>query len=309
MPVHSPLNGAAGADKARVYLVDASIYVFRSWFTYPDDLTDRDGRLANAVFGYADFLTRLLGEVRPQHIACAFDESLAHSFRNEIYPPYKANREPAPDELKHQFDWCRRLTDSLGVAQFASHSYEADDIIGTLAARMRRQGHPVTVVSSDKDLTQLLDHPRDRWWDYARNIRLDHDGVRQRYGVLPHQIADLLALAGDSVDNIPGIPGIGHKTAARLLQVFDSVDGIYARLEDVGQCGLRGAARIQRLLEEFEQHARTALRLTRVHRAVPLQGDLTLRWRGATTHAVGELAEQFGFSDFRQRRWLSLQAV
>ncbi len=291
--------------KDRVYLVDASIYIFRAWFSYQDDVTDSSGHLVNAVFGYADFLTSLLRQLKPRYIACAFDGSLATSFRNEIYPAYKANREPAPAELKYQFDLCRRLTRALGIAEYSSDRFEADDILGTMASMMRAEQHPVTVITADKDLTQLLQHEQDHWWDYARNIKLDHNGVLLRFGVKPGQIADMLALAGDVVDNIPGIPGIGPKTAAGLLQRFDCLEGIYNNLHQVEDCGLRGAKRIKKLLMEYEADARLARQLTEVSDQVPLQSKpASLNWQGVDKAQIEEISEDLGFSAYRRRYWL-----
>ena len=291
--------------KDRVYLVDASIYIFRAWFSYQDDVTDSSGYLVNAVFGYADFLTSLLRQLKPRYIACAFDGSLATSFRNDIYPAYKANREPAPAELKYQFDLCRRLTRALGIVEYSSDRFEADDILGTMASMMRAEQHPVTVITADKDLTQLLQHEHDHWWDFARNIKLDHNGVLLRFGVKPYQIADMLALAGDVVDNIPGIPGIGPKTAAGLLQHFDCLDGIYNNLHQVEGCGLRGAARIKKLLIEYEADARLARQLTEVSNQVPLQSEPAfLNWQGVDKAQIEEISEDLGFSAYRRRYWL-----
>jgi len=293
--------------KDRVYLIDASIYIFRAWFSYPDDITDNDGHVVNAVYGYADFLTSLMRQLKPRHIACAFDGSLATSYRNGIYPPYKANREPAPAELKYQFDLCRRLTRALGIAEYSSDRFEADDILATMAEMMSQEGHPVTVITSDKDLTQLLQHQHDRWWDYARNTLLDHDGVEKRFGVKPDQIADLLALAGDAVDNIPGIPGIGPKTAAGLLKQYDSLEGIYQHVHEVDECGLRGAARIQRLLIAHEADARLARQLTVLSDQVPLQSTPScLDWQGIVAKQIEEISSDVGFSSFRQRTWLEM---
>jgi len=294
--------------KDRVYLIDASIYIFRAWFSYPDDITDNNGRAVNAVHGYADFLTSLLQQLKPRHIACAFDGSLSTSFRNEIYPPYKANREPAPAELKYQFDLCRRLTRALGITEYVSDRFEADDILGTMAAMMRDAGHPITVITSDKDLTQLLKNKKDLWWDFARNTQLDHAGVEQRFGVKPCQIADFLALAGDTIDNIPGIPGIGSKTAAGLLQRYNNLDGIYNNLHEVNDCGLRGAARIKKLLIKHEEDARLARQLTEVSEQAPLQSSpSSLDWQGVDTKQIEEISEDVGFSRYRQQRWFEIK--
>lgn len=251
-----------GAER-RVYLVDASIYIFRAYYSVPDTLTNADGQLINALHGFAGFLGSFLQEVRPEHMAVVFDESLTTSFRNEIYPPYKANRETPPEELKQQFAWCRSLVRSLGIADFASEHYEADDLIGTLAARLREQGYSITILTADKDLAQLIARG-DTLWDYSRNRRHTYEKIPAWLGVRPEQVADWLALTGDSVDNIPGVPGIGPKTAAALLEHFPTLDAIFIDLEAVAGLKIRGAARVQRLLQEHRDTVLLARRLTGV---------------------------------------------
>ncbi len=219
-------------SKPRVYLIDASIYIFRAYYSVPDDLQNSNGDAINALHGFAGFLAGFLEQVKPQHVAVAFDESLTSSFRNEIFPDYKANRESPPAELSKQFEFCRTLVQTLGLADFSSERFEADDLIGTLAARMRARGFAIVVMSADKDLAQLLE-PGDMLWDYARNRRHQHADVQKWLGVEPHQVADWLALAGDAVDNIPGVPGIGPKTAAALLAAFGSLPEIYQQIEAV----------------------------------------------------------------------------
>ena len=139
-----------------VHLVDASFFVFRAYYSIPPEMADGEGRPVNALYGFARFLGDLIEREKPEHIAVAFDESLAGSFRNRIYPAYKANREPAPPGLKEQFGRCREFCRLLGLAEFGSAEYEADDIIGTLAKRMRAAGFSSTVVTRDKDLAQLI---------------------------------------------------------------------------------------------------------------------------------------------------------
>lgn len=271
-----------------LYLIDASVYVFRAWFSVADRLTDPGGRPANALYGYGMFLCELLERRRPSHVAVAFDESLRSSFRNEIDPDYKANRPPAPEELKQQFARCRALTEALGVSCFASARYEADDLIGSLAARFRPE-RPAVIVSADKDLAQLVDQG-DRLWDAARDRWLDQAGIRESFGVEAWQVADLLALTGDAVDNIPGVPGIGAKTAAALLAAFGDLDGVYRRLDEVPGLALRGAARVARLLEEHRATAFRARQLTRIHCQVGLDCNAAdLQWRGADPAALAAL--------------------
>ena len=178
-----------------VYLIDASVYIFRAYYSMPPDMQDRDGRPAHALFGFARFLGDLIERARPEYIAVAFDESLQGSFRNRIYPPYKANREPAPEDLKQQFGRCREFCRHLGIAEFADGEYEADDIIGTLHARLRAEGVPATVVTRDKDLAQLI-CLGDVYWSYTDNLRLQHHEIAGHFGVPPERYADYLALTG-----------------------------------------------------------------------------------------------------------------
>ncbi|NLB12864.1 MAG: exodeoxyribonuclease IX, partial [Gammaproteobacteria bacterium] len=166
-----------------LHLVDASLYVFRAWHSLPaEEFTDAQGAPVNALHGFARFLLELLEREQPQHIAVAFDESLESSFRNELYPPYKGNREPAPAELKRQFRLCQRFTAALGLTVLVDPRYEADDLIGTLLHRQRGYGYRGIVVSADKDLSQLL-VGNDEQWDYARQLRWSATGVKSRYGV------------------------------------------------------------------------------------------------------------------------------
>ena len=185
----------------------------------PPDMRDGDGNPVHALYGFARFLVDLIERAKPHYLAVAFDASLSTSFRNRIYPAYKANRDPAPPDLLLQFERCRQFCTHLGVAWFDSPEFEADDIIGTLAARMREQGLRSTLVTRDKDLAQLIT-PGDVYWDYAGDIRYHHGEIEERFGVPPDRYADYLALTGDAVDNIPGVPGVGPKTATVLMRHF-----------------------------------------------------------------------------------------
>jgi 5'-3' exonuclease len=256
-----------------IYLVDASYYVFRAWFALPDTLRDERGRPVNAVHGYARFLGDLLERVDPERIAVAFDESLTGCFRNDFYPPYKANRELPPAELEYQFALCREVTRAFGVAELASARYEADDIIGTIAALAQRRRQRVTILSRDKDLAQLL-RAGDQLWDPATGKRVRYDDVRDFLGVRAEQVADFLALTGDAVDNIPGVPGVGPKTAAALLAEFDSLDALMAGLERVSTLALRGAARLALTLERYREQLALNRRLATIACDAPLATGL-----------------------------------
>lgn len=250
-----------------VYLVDASVYIFRAWFSMPDEFVNQRGEPTNAVYGFSGFLCNLLEQTGAEHVAVAFDESLTQNYRNEIYPEYKANRDPAPEELKRQFSWARSVAEAMGLQCFADARYEADDLIGTLCEFWRDRGHPICIVTADKDLAQLVGE-NDHWWDFSRNQKLNARQLTEKFGVMPEQMADYLALTGDSVDNIPGVPGVGPKSASALLQHFGDLDTIYERLEEVQHLGVRGARSLQNKLSEHRETAELARQLTVIEKRV-----------------------------------------
>jgi DNA polymerase-1 len=283
-----------------LYLVDASMYVFRAWHSMPPEFTDEDGWPNNAVHGFARFLMELLERSRPQHIAIAFDEALDSCFRNALYPAYKANRDPAPEELKRQFAHCKMLCFALGLPVLAHEQYEADDLIGSALARQRAHGFRGVIISADKDLSQLL-VDSDEQWDYARNQRWNAGGVRERHGVDAHQIADYLALTGDAVDNIPGVPGVGAKTAAALLAHFGSLDALLARIDEVPYLRVRGAAGIATRLREHREQALLWRRLTTVALDAPLEDGHFPRGN-ADAAMLATLCQAMRFGPMTRRR-------
>jgi 5'-3' exonuclease len=287
-----------------VYLVDASIYIFRAWFSISDEFSTSTGEPTNAVYGFTGFLCSLLEQTDAEHIGIAFDESLTTSYRNEIYPEYKANRDPAPEELKRQFQWARSMAESMGLSCFADERYEADDLIGTLAAYWRERGHPVCIVTSDKDLAQLIEKP-DTWWDFSRNQKLSHAKIKEKFGVFPEQIADYLALTGDSVDNIPGIPGVGPKSAAALLNHFDDLDALWSRVDEVQHLSVRGAKSLHKKLIAHKSAAELARRLTVIETRVPSALQNPGVNRGELDQArVNRLFDELEFGGMLRRRCL-----
>ena len=252
------------------YLIDASVYVFRAYYSMPDDIVDDEGNPVNALYGFCRFLGDFMEQVRPEQVAVLFDESLTSSFRTEIYPEYKANRDPAPPELKRQFGLCRRFARALGVLESAHPRFEADDLIGTLVTEGRQNGVPSTIVTRDKDLAQLVGRD-DVFWDFAGKGKVSYDEIPGYFGVWPEQIADFLALAGDSVDNIKGVPGVGRKTAIALLQHFGSLDDLYANLHTVHEVNVRGAKTLAAKLETHREDALLARRLTGIACDAPVE--------------------------------------
>ncbi len=285
-----------------VYLVDSSLYVFRAWHSMPPEFDDVDGHPVNAVHGFTRFVLELLERYKPARIAFAFDESLESNFRNEMYPAYKANREAAPEELRRQFAYCQQVCRVLGLRVLVDGRYEADDLIGTALGHIRRQGHTGMILSADKDLAQLLD--ADDWqWDYARNEKWNGDGVKARYGIHAHQVADYLGLTGDAIDNIPGVPGIGAKTAATLLGHFGSMDALFERLAEVPFLRLRGSAQHALRLAEHREIALLSRKLATIVRDAPLPDDFGVAARGPIDiAALDALSEQLRFGPMTRRR-------
>lgn len=285
-----------------LHLVDASLYVFRAWHSMPDEWHDADGWPVNAVHGFARFLLELLERERPAHVVVAFDEALDSCFRNALYPQYKANRPPAPDELKRQFAYVRALCDALGLHTLGHPRYEADDLIGSALHAVRGDGFRGVIVSADKDLSQLLDE-HDEQYDFGRGQRWTRDGVKARHGVHAHQIADYLALAGDAIDNIPGVGGVGTKSAAVLLAHFGDLDTLLSRVDEVAFLRLRGAAQMARRLHEQREHARLWRSLTAIALDAPLpQGAAPFARLPADAATLETLAEGVRFGPMTRRR-------
>lgn len=300
--------GITGTAMPTAYLVDGSLYVFRAWHSLPDTLTDTDGYPTNAVHGYARFLCELLECAQPEFIAVAFDASLTSSFRNVIYPSYKANRELPPPQLERQFLQCRALTSALGIRVMIDHSYEADDLIGSTVWSMRALGVRSVIVSADKDFGQLLG-VHDEQWDYARGLRYGPAGVLARLGVQPQQVADYLALCGDAADNIPGVPGIGAKSAAFLLTHFGSLDHLLGRIDEVAFLRMRGAATCAAQLRLHAEQALLYRSITRIALDAPGTADTTALQRVRPDPATLEaLCAQLRLGSFTRSRLRALQS-
>ena len=284
-----------------VHLVDASPYIFRAYHSLPSSIEDPTGRPVNAVYGFAGFLLRLVETESPTHLAICFDDSLTTSFRNEIYPPYKAQRDPPPAELEAQLDDCRRLAESLGARTFVHPRFEADDLLGSLARVAVESDCAAVLVTSDKDLAQLVGDSVS-WLDFAREVRYGPEAVEERFGVRPDQITDFLGLAGDSVDNIPGVRGIGPKTAVALLGEFGHLEDLVLGLDRVRGLPLRGAASIAAKLEAEVEVAGLSKRLATVETEIAMGvaiGDL--RYRGVEPEPFERICRRLGFDGLRDR--------
>ena len=277
------------SSKPTVYLIDASIYIFRAWFSVPDSMRGENGMPVNALYGFCRFLTEFAERSQARHVGIAFDESLTQSFRNDIYPDYKMNRELPPEELKNQFKYCKRMAEAAGFYCIGHDRYEADDLIATMAGSMRDEGFRCAIVSGDKDLAQLL-RGDDFWWDFARDLQLDSARVVEKFGVPPEAIQDYLGLCGDAVDNIPGVPGVGPKTASALLQEFGTVEQLYSNLDAVAQLKIRGAKTLPAKLAEHEKQALMSKLLATVAYDAPIDSASgTLQRRSAEIASLQEI--------------------
>ncbi|TDI93908.1 MAG: exodeoxyribonuclease IX [Caldithrix sp.] len=283
-----------------VYLIDASPYIFRAYYSLPPTIKSPDGMQVNAVYGYTDFLLQILKE-SPTHIAVAFDGSLTTSFRNKIYPEYKAQRELPPPELEAQLDTCFKVTQAMGMSAFIDDEFEADDIIGTLLDQLSGKNRRAVVVSNDKDFAQFVSD-KVTFWNFAKGERYDSTAVEKKFGVPPGQIVDLLALMGDSVDNIPGVKGVGPKTAKILLNHFGGLEQIYENIDVVESLPLRGAASVREKLIQHREMAELSKQLATISLDAPLQADLNkLKYAGAEREKIEPLFRNLGFTNLKDR--------
>jgi DNA polymerase I len=294
---------AKAITTATVYLVDASPYIFRAHFSLPSSIKTPAGEPAAASYGFTSFLLKLIADEKPTHLAVTFDRSLNSSFRNEYYPAYKQQRVLPPPELEAQLEACVEIAAALGAATFIDDRYEADDLIGALCTRLEKEENRAVIVTSDKDLAQLVDE-RISLLDFAKGIRLNAGTVFEKFGVRPDQITDYLGLAGDSVDNIPGVKGIGGKSAAELLARFGHLEELYARLDELPWLSsIRGAKSLHAKLVASRDLAFLSKRLATVAHEVPgVHANLEdLEYQGADAAPVEELFRRLGFSRIRDR--------
>jgi DNA polymerase-1 len=272
-------------------LIDGPNYVFRAFHAVRHNLANSRGEPTNAVFGYVQMLRSILKDLSPTHIAVAFDPK-GGTFRNDMYADYKAHRPPMPEDLAVQWPWVFDITDALKLNRICIENYEADDVIATLARQADSKGWDVTIVSTDKDLMQLVN---DRVWmlDTMKHKEYGAEEVKERWGVGPERIHDLLALAGDSADNIPGVPGIGPKTAALLLEAYDDLEGVLSRAAEVKQNKRREN------LIAFADDARLSYKLVALDYQTPVGISLDdLAVREADREQLNELFSRLEFRRF-----------
>lgn len=285
------------SSRNHLYLVDGSGYIFRAYHQLPP-LTNRHGTPAGAVYGYTAMLWKLANELHkaegPTHLAVVLDKG-SHTFRNDLYDQYKANRPPAPEDLVPQFPLIREATRAFSLPCIEEEGFEADDIIATYTLKAVAAGWDVTIVSSDKDLGQLI-QPGVDMLDTMKNERRGPGWVQDKFGVLPEQLGDVLSLMGDSVDNVPGVPGIGPKTASKLILEYGNLDAVLAAAPGMKPSKMRDN------LIEHEAMARLSRELVTLHCEVPLPHSLDeLKLEGIPPEPLRAFLEDQGFKSLATR--------
>jgi DNA polymerase-1 len=285
-----------------VHLIDASVYVFRAYHALPP-MHAPDGMPTHAAYGFTNTLLRYLREAAATHVAVCFDHSM-RSFRNDLEPGYKAQRGDPPEDLMPQFELASLAAQAIGLVTCEAAGFEADDCIATLAAGVLAQAASAVVVTSDKDLCQLVrEDGRVLVHDFGRAETLDADGVRRRFGVDPEQIPDYLGLVGDVVDNLPGVPGVGAKSAAAALQAFGRIEAIPEEPAAWEGVAVRGAIRIAQRVAVHRERALRTRDLARLRSDVPgLRSELSLLCRrGPDPSRVAELFDRLGWGRIATR--------
>lgn len=278
-----------------LYIIDASIFIFRYYFSMPSNWFASNGRPTETAYGYALWLIKFLLNEKPENVVACFDESLTTCFRNDIYPDYKISRALPDDDLAFQLLACKHITEQLGVSSYASDKYEADDLAGSFAKYCGKNKIPYSILSRDKDLSQLLAFGESCMWDYPDKTPLQHDEVKEAMGVEAKQVADYLAIVGDSSDDIPGVPGVGPKTASALLSHFGSWLDIKKKQSEIANLPVRGAKKLQEKISEYEEQIDMALQLTTIATEATKAGWRETKVQSVDAEAVIAFAEDLGF--------------
>jgi len=293
---------SADGNPEHVVLIDGSGFIFRAFFAIRQPMTRGDGTPVAAVYGFTNMLMKLLKELDADRIAVIFDHS-GRTFRNDIYPQYKAHRPPTPEDLVPQFPLIRDATRAFNLPCIEMEGFEADDLIATYTRLAREAGSRVTIVSSDKDMMQLVGD-QVTMYDGLKNKRISFDEVAEKFGVGPERVIDVQALAGDSSDNVPGVPGIGVKTAAELINTYGDLDTVLARAEEIKQ-----PKRRQSLIDHAEA-ARMSRTLVTLRDDVPLDDGLeTLHADRPDPQVLTDFlkAQDFGTIIARVESWLGVE--
>ncbi|OBU21143.1 DNA polymerase I [Photobacterium aquimaris] len=279
-------------------LIDGSSYLYRAYHAAPN-FTNSDGEPTGAIYGVVNMLRSMLRQFSTDRIAVIFDAK-GKTFRDDIYPEYKANRPPMPDDLRGQIEPLHAVIKAMGLPLIAISGVEADDVIGTLATQASQQGMPVLISTGDKDMAQLVDQ-NVTLINTMTDVVMDPAGVVDKFGIGPELIIDYLALMGDKVDNIPGVPGVGEKTAKALLTGVGGLDALYANLDDIAPLGFRGSKTMAKKLLDNKEAAYMSYKLATIKLDVELELAPEQLCKGVPD--TDALTELFGKLQFR--RWLT----
>ena len=270
-----------------LYLIDGAGYIFRGYYAVRP-LSTSKGLPTNAIYGFTQMLLKLAKDVKPEYWAIIFDTKEA-TFRDKMYDQYKANRKEPPDDLVPQFEYIPKVVEALNVPMLAKPGFEADDVIATMVKKAKEKGFEVTVISGDKDLMQLVGGPI-KMWDTMKEKHYEIKDVIERFGVGPEKIADWMGLAGDASDNIPGVPGVGPKTASKLIQEYGDLEGVLKNVDKL-------TGKLKENIEKNVEKARLSKKLATLHTDVPLKWDEEmLRYRSLNMEACHRLFRELEFS-------------
>jgi DNA polymerase-1 len=275
-----------------VYLIDGTAYIHRAYHAI-QGLTNSRGMPTNAVFGFTRMLIKLMAERTPEYAAMFFD-ARGPTFRHSIFPRYKANRPPMPADMALQIPYIKEITAGYRLPIFELAGYEADDLIGTLACRLEQEGFAVVMVTGDKDFVQLVTE-QTSIWDPMKETSTDLASVKEQLGVDPAQMVDVMGLSGDTADNVPGVPGIGPKTALELIRDFGSLENLYARIDSIAR------KKQQEKLLQFKDQAFLSRRLVTIHTDAPVTPDLeALRVKPPDAETLAALFKTLEFRQLQQ---------
>ncbi len=287
----------ADSDKKTLVLVDGSSYLFRAYHGLPP-LTNSKGMATGAIYGVVNMLKSLIKQYQPDYMAVVFDAK-GKTFRDQIYPEYKANRPPMPDDLRDQIKPLHEIVEAMGLPMLVIPDVEADDVIGTLSVHATDLGLETVISTGDKDMAQLV-NPSVSLINTMTNSAMDEQAVLDKFGVPPNLIIDYLALKGDKVDNIPGVPGVGDKSAAALLNGIGGIGEIYKNLDRIATLGFRGAKTMANKIEPFADQAKLSYELATIKLDVALESDVTsLKATSPDKQKLRAL-----FSELEFKRWL-----
>jgi DNA polymerase-1 len=280
-------------DNYTVYLVDGSSYIHRAYHAIKG-LANSKGLPTNAIYGFTRMLIKLLDDKSPSYIAVVFDAK-GPTFRHKIFKDYKATRPPMPDDMAAQIPYIKEVVAGLDIAMFEKEGYEADDIIATIAVLVNNQGLKAIIVSGDKDFRQTLSEDT-AMWDPMNDKLVDYEALKRDFGLEPEQVIEVMALSGDSVDNIPGVPGVGQKTALTLIQQFHSIENLFQNTDKIAKASLKHK------LDEFKDQVYLSKKLATIDTRVPIDISLDdLRLRPPKKSRLAELFRELDFKTLLNR--------